>query len=88
MLTAVAPKIDAGQGRLKQPKHRLGHGFRLAHKRENGAVMVGIGLDIEEEDVGNGADGLGLGRDRLPIPAFGNVRDALNKLSRHRAPPR
>ena len=78
VLSLMPPQIDPGEGGLEERDHRRRQRVAIAGKGQDGAVVRGIRLQVEEADAGNrahrGADGL----DRRGVPAFADVRDALD----------
>ena len=57
--------------------------FDRGHEGADGAIVVGVAREVENNDSLNAGDGVADGGDGLEVSAFGEVRDAFDK--RHRS---
>ncbi len=76
-------EIDQRDGLFHRAEGGVGDGGGRTYEGEYAAVVVGIGFAVEQDDFGDGEDGL---HDRVNpggIAAFGEIGDALDELSRH-----
>jgi len=64
-----------------RPERGVRHRIRRAGEGQNRAVVVRIGLAIEERHFGDRKDGANDRIQRGRVPPFGKVRNALHQLS-------
>ena len=77
-------QIDARDGAFDARESAFGNGLGRSGEGDHGAVVIGIHLVIEEDYSRRGLD---CGDDFVHlrgIPAFGEVRNALDELSQER----
>ncbi len=61
----------------------IGDGRGRTDEGEDAAIVIGIHFAIEQDDLGDGEDGLHDGVDFGGVTAFGKIGDTLDELSRH-----
>ena len=70
---AVMPAhVDAGEDGVGQGQGRAFHRVRRAEEREDGTMVVGIGVDVEQSRVERAPDRL----DDQPVPPLRDVRNS------------
>ncbi len=79
----VGGEVDERDGLFHAPESGIGNSGGRAGEGEHAAIVIRIGFAIEQHDFGDGEDGLHDGVDAGGVAPFGEIRDALYKLSRH-----
>jgi hypothetical protein len=74
----VAGEIDQRSGAFDGAEGGIGDGGGRTNEGEHAAVVIRIGFAVEEDDLGNGEDGLHDGIDLGGIAAFGKIRDTFD----------
>ena len=67
MLPGLGGQVELGRARLGEGDGAREHGVLLAGERQDAAVVVGVGVEAENTDAGDGADGVGDARDLRPV---------------------
>src|SRR5207253_4737153 len=75
---AMLAHVDLGQHGFGERARAGGDGGGLAEEREDGAVVIGIGVDVGERDARRGAHGGRAARQPRRVAALADVRHALH----------
>ncbi len=83
MRSLLLGEIDQRDGLFHRAERRIGHRRGRTNEGQHAAVVIRIGLAVQEHHLGDSEDSL---HDRINfagIAAFRKIRDTLNQLSRH-----